>query len=69
VAGACIDGYERGSARKLLFSLLCLVCSRSCGFACERCLFLLPGRFVPAGGVFFCFSGLTGHARLTMLFV
>jgi hypothetical protein len=26
--------------------------------ACGRWLFLLPGRFVPAGGVFFCFSDL-----------
>jgi hypothetical protein len=55
VGGACMDGFECGPAEEFLFAGF--FCSRPGGFACERYLFLLPGRFVPAGGGCFCFPG------------
>jgi hypothetical protein len=83
VGGACMDGFECGSAEEFLFAgffalglagllargicfcfpgRFCLrevvVFAYRAVCACGRWLFLLPGRFVLAGGVFFCFSDL-----------
>jgi hypothetical protein len=55
VGGVCMDGFECGPAEEVLFAGF--FCSRPGGFACERYLFLLPERFVPAGGGCFCFPG------------